>query len=145
MSISTFNSSLFKLEDGSVALCNVFQQYGGFAFKAIHKISTFEVSKGVEFYVKTDDNSVPDMNFLVENQMKGPCTKQLTLQDGKTEEVQSGGWTRYYFPISAFECTGEVGVGDLDRVRWESRSQGTKICVKDVRLVPQDQTTAAAV
>jgi hypothetical protein len=142
MARSTYNPSIFELEDGSVALCTDLELFGGFSFSAIKPISTFTASKGVEFWARTEDNSVSEMNFKIEDQMKGPCTKQLTLEDGKTEDTQSGGWVRYYFPISAFQCTGEVKVNDLDRVRWESTRQGTQICVKDVRLVPQDQATA---
>lgn len=143
MARSTYNSSLFELENGSVALCTELELFGGFSFNVIKPVSTFTVSKGVEFWARTEDNSVPDMNFKIEDQMKGPCTNSLTLEDGKTEDTQSGGWVRYYFPISSFQCTGDVKVNDLDRVRWESRREGTQICVKDVRLVPQDQATAA--
>jgi hypothetical protein len=145
MSMTSYNSSLFNLADGSVALCNEFQQYGGFYFRSsIKPISTFTVSKGIEFWVKTDDGSVPDMNFKLENEMEGPCRNDLTLADGKTDETDAGGWVKYYFPISAFGCTGSVTVSDLNRVRWESRRAGTKLCVKDVRLVPQDQAAAVA-
>lgn len=144
MARNTYESSLFELEDGSIALCTELEQYGGFQFNAIGPISTFAVSKGVEFWVKTEDNSTPDMEFTVENQKKGSCTKgDLTFEDGRTEETKGDDWRRYYFPLSSFECTGEVSVSDLDRVRWESLRQGTSLCVKDVRMVPQDQATVA--
>lgn len=145
MSMFTYDSSLFELEDGSIALCNEFDQYGGFSFTAMKPISTFAVSKGLEFFVKTDNNSVPDMVVRLSNQIEGACMKDLKLEDGKTADSTQGGWVRYFFPISSFECTGPVSVNDVDRVQWESRGQGkTSLCVKDIRLVPQDQSTFAA-
>ena len=146
MSTSTFESSLFELEDGSIALCNEFDQYGGFSFNAMKKVSTFAVSKGLEFWVKTDDNLVPDMVVKLVNQVKGPCMEALSLEDGKTEVTQVGGWVKYDFPISSFECTAPVSVDDVDRIEWQVRGQGkTQLCIKDIRLIPQDQPTTVAV
>jgi len=65
------------------------------------------------------------------------------MKDGATQE-STNGWTRFYFPLSSFDCTGSVKISDLNRVQWENRGPGrSKMCVKNIRIVPQDETSSA--
>jgi hypothetical protein len=50
--------------------------------------------------------------------------------------VQVNGWTRFYFPVSEFQCSGAIGPADITRVQWENKGAGQAgICVRDVRVV----------
>jgi hypothetical protein len=90
--------------------------------------------EAVEFWARTDQG-IPDVTFRVSNIMKGVCNKEYEMASHATTDVVSG-WTRFYFPIADFDCTGAIKPADLNRVQWENKKPGTKsICVKDVRAL----------
>lgn len=142
----TYNSSLVNFSDGSVAICDTYTQYGGFDFHtgpAKPTVSTFAVSKAVEFWALTGDGT-PDMAFRVANLMEGSCQNDVHLSNGVTGDTQ-GQWSRFYFDLSKFGCTGKITIQDLNRVQWENRgSSNVSLCVNDIRLVPADQQSAVA-
>jgi hypothetical protein len=66
------------------------------------------------------------------------------MQDGATQD-SAGGWTRFYFPLDSFDCSGAIKAGDLNRVQWETQGgAAAALCVKDVRLVMQDDAPVAS-
>lgn len=76
--------------------------------------------------------------------MQGSCNKEVFVKDGLTQDT-SNGWTRFYFPLALFDCTGAVKIPDLNRIQWENRGPGTNgICFKDLRIIPQDDSVASA-
>lgn len=106
-------------------------------------VSTFAVSKAVEFWALTGDGT-PDMAFRVANLMEGSCQNDVHLSNGVTGDTQ-GQWSRFYFDLSKFGCTGKITIQDLNRVQWENRgSSNVSLCVNDIRLVPADQQSAVA-
>jgi hypothetical protein len=47
--------------------------------------------------------------------------------------------------VQVFDCTGAIKVQDLNRVQWENQNSGkVSVCVKDVRLIPQDEAAVAS-
>jgi hypothetical protein len=142
----TYNPSLKNFSDGSVALCDSYQQYGGFDFHTgpdKSQVLTFSESKAVEFWSLTSDG-VPDVAFRVANLMKGSCKNDIHLKDGVTGDT-NGQWSRFYFSLSAFDCTGTVTIGDLNRIQWENRSNSNvSLCIKNIRLLPKDYSAASA-
>lgn len=94
----TYDSSIKKFDDGSVALCtgeprrrrrcrvdpsacsarrllpphhSDVEKYGGFDFHSHNpKISTFSEAKAIEFWAQTGAGGVPDMAFRVANLMR---------------------------------------------------------------------------
>lgn len=144
-SIYSYNSSLERRSDGPIVLCNEFEQYGGFTFatgpekpNTDRQVSIFAASQGLEFYIPVEFG-VPNFILRLSNLMQGSCNRDVPLGQGDSGEVTNG-WRRFYFPLSSFECNGEVRVEDLNRVQWEARGSGMNaVCVKDIRLVLQGQ------
>ena len=104
-------------------------------------VRTFAASQGLEFYIPANSRA-PDFIVRLGNVMHGSCRRDLSLGQGDTGEI-SNGWRKIYFPLSSFECTGNISLESVNRVLWESRGSGmTDICVKNIRLVLKDQQVA---
>lgn len=130
----TWDSTLEAQPDGSIASCDGFQMYGGMDFHAQNQsLALFNDARAMEFWAKGGAG----MAFRLANLMRGACNKDTTMIDFATGDRQ-GEFTRYYFPVEAFDCTGSIKLGDVTRLQWESKVGSANLCVKDVRVVMKE-------
>eukprot|EP00887_Chlorella_sp_A99_P004756 scaffold4.g4756.t1 len=101
--------------------------------KAMHSanISLFAAAKGVEFWAKGGDGgAAPALTFRLANLMRGSCRREFEMVGGQgcgrgrtavpathaTNDTE-GGYARYYFPVSDFECSGDIRPADINRLQ----------------------------
>lgn len=147
----SYDSGMEMQTDGSVALCDAYSQWGGLDFHSQSaNISLFAAAKGVEFWAKGGDGgAAPALTFRLANLMRGSCRREFEMATHATNDTE-GGYARYYFPVSDFECSGDIRPADINRLQWENK-QPTKqqMCLKNVRVLlagssPSGVTTTAA-
>lgn len=133
----TYDPSVYKLDDGSKALCTTISEYGGFDFHSQkHTISTIANSKRIEFWAKSDNATMDGLTFMANNLAGGGCWPRKQLSSGYTNE-ENFPWKRFSFSTSEFICADQkISGSDLNRLHWENTGSSVKnICVKDVTLV----------
>ncbi|KAL4422664.1 hypothetical protein ABPG75_008861 [Micractinium tetrahymenae] len=127
----TWDSTLEAQPDGSQAICDGFSMYGGLDFHAQNaSLALFNDARAVEFWAKGGAG----LAFRLANLMRGSCNKDTTMIDFATGDKQ-GDFTRYYFPMDAFDCTGSIKPSDITRLQWESKVGSASLCVRDVRVI----------
>jgi hypothetical protein len=126
----TYEPSIEKFDDDSVALCADLEQYGGINFDSqLEYPKVFREAVGFEFWVDTS-NGVPPLRFRAGHATDDACWAHAELADGATGE-KDGVWERFVFSIDTFACAGK-----FNRLQWEN-AQPARVaaCVKDVRIV----------
>ena len=64
------------------------------------------------------------------------------MADGATQDTVAG-WTRFYFPLDSFDCTGSIKISDLNRLQVTdspSTASADRVpaCCCGVRQMPRE-------